>query len=193
MLERERSLDEIQRSSQETKRLFLGIPIPIECAEKILAQLSPFKGRMIPIKNWHITLHFLGNVDIEKLSQVFQALQEFTWPPSFSLTLDHLSAFPTPFRAHLLWIGAKRGTRRLQKLVKMLGISLQNIGFSIDSKPYIPHLTVQRFPQPRNIEQKISYHPLQKTSLFIDRVILYESVLSNDTPLYNELYSFKLL
>ncbi len=178
--------------TQKMRRLFLGIPISIDVSKNLEQQVRQFPGRSVPPQNWHLTLHFLGSVEEEKLELIHDALQ--TLPPGapFTITFDHLGSFPHPKRAHSLWIGCGEGSPEIQRLVQITGEALSSLGFTIDSRLYTPHLTVRRYSIPHDIVKMIEDHPFSKTSMRVEELILYESILNQGPPQYVKLYTYEL-
>src|SRR5579871_530061 len=162
------------RMASTKRRLFLGIPLPEDVKTHLAKQIEKFPGKIIPLQNWHLTLHFLGNVEEERLTHIHNALQSISLGKPFALTFDHLGGFPHPRRARTLWVGAIEGTDKLRQLVQITGETLATLGFAIDPRPYIPHLTVSRFYRPQHLTDLIKDNPLESISMEVNRFILYE-------------------
>lgn len=101
--------------------------------------------RFVPPQNWHLTLHFLGQVEtkrIEELSvKASRALEKVT---PFSIFLKGLGAFPNWNRPHTLWVGVGGDTQQLSALKKRLDQVLQEAHFQIEVRTYHPHITIAR-------------------------------------------------
>lgn len=176
----------------KVRRLFLGIPIPGDVCKNLEQQVRQFPGRSIPLQNWHLTLHFLGSVEEENVESIHDFLHDLPLGDPFSLIFDHLGAFPQPKRAHSLWVGCGEGASEVQRLVQITGEALSSLGFTIDPRSYVPHLTVRRYSIPNDIVKMIEAHPFLKTSMRVDSLVLYESILNHGPPKYVELYTYKL-
>lgn len=174
------------------RRLFLGIPLSEEVRKHIKKRFHMLEGKMVPPRNWHVSLHFLGNVVEEKIPELHQALNETSLGEVFPIIFNHLGSFPLPKHAKVLWIGISMGTEKLQSLAKILGETLVKVGFALDPRQFVPHLTICRFAFPKNMEKFIEKTPFPEISMPVERVILYESIQGSGPPQYVELYSYPL-
>lgn len=102
--------------------------------------LSEVNGKIIPFENWHITLAFLGEVDLST-KQCMQQIAEKVQGNRFSLSLDKLGYWPKP---RIFWIGVSQIPEALQDLVNHLNASLVNCGYRPDTRPFQVHLTLMR-------------------------------------------------
>ena len=97
------------------------------------------RGRRIPQENLHITLAFLGSVDVEHqacLERVASTIQT----PAFTLTLDQAGFWP---RKGILWAGGTPPDG-LRALVRVLHQGLAGCGFEPDTRPFQAHVTLAR-------------------------------------------------
>lgn len=105
----------------------------------------------------HLTLHFLGNIEDSQVETVAGILagSSAAYRP-FSLRLAGLGCFPNPRRPRIVWVGVSGDTAPLVDLQQDLGRELQVIGYTPESRPYSPHLTIGRvkdgLPGPRLAE-----------------------------------------
>lgn len=136
----------------QTIRSFVAIELSVE-AQSALADLQNRLKALVPAQTvrWtapeslHLTLHFLGNVaagDIDKITQLL--LDAALACPPFRLSLGNLGCFPTMRRPRIVWTGVSGETQPLQHLHRDLGEKLKTIGFSPETRPYTPHLTLGR-------------------------------------------------
>lgn len=103
-------------------------------------ELSEIKGKIIPFENWHITLAFLGEVDLPT-KQCMQQVAGKIQGNRFSLSLDKLGYWPKP---RIFWIGASQIPEALQDLVNHLNTGLVDCGYRPDTRPFQVHLTLMR-------------------------------------------------
>jgi len=182
----------LNKQISKTRRLFLGIQVPLGVSRHLIGQLLEVPGRIVPPQNWHLTLHFLGAVEDEKLPLIHTSLQSILLGDPFLLTFDHLGAFPNSKRAHSLWIGVGEEAEEVQRVVQLTGDALELLGFEIDQRPHVPHLTVRRFSLPLNIAKLIETLSLKKETMKVDHLVLYESILNQGSPRYVKLYAYDL-
>lgn len=137
-------------------------------------------ARRIKPANLHLTLAFLGATPGERLVCLQEALQALT-VPSLTLKLDCLGYWPRP---RILWLGTSRTPPALTALVVDLEQRLKGCGFSLERRPFRPHITLaRRFSGPVPVVQP----PHEFLSWHIDKVTLVESLNKADGVHYQVL------
>jgi 2'-5' RNA ligase len=136
----------------QTIRSFIAIELSDE-ARSVLADLQNRLKAVVPPKtvrwtapqNIHLTLHFLGEVEVNEVEQVSQAVKTAASNcRPFSLTLTGLGCFPNTRRPRIVWVGVRDKTETLVALHQNLGEGLNVINFKPEDRPYSPHLTIGR-------------------------------------------------
>ncbi len=133
-------------------RTFIAVELTDE-ARAALARLQTRLKAAIPAQTvrWtapeaiHLTLHFLGDTppgDIEKISGLITEAAAAINP--FLLNLGNLGCFPNSRRPRIVWVGVSGQLDPLVKLYDDLGRRLKTIGFTPETRPYSPHLTIGR-------------------------------------------------
>lgn len=97
-------------------------------------------GRAISARNIHLTLAFLGETERALLPRL-KALAATVAAPRFDLSVDYVEHWR---HNHIVWAGVKQCPEALQALAAGLGAKLRAIGFKIDERPYVPHITLVR-------------------------------------------------
>ena len=151
----------------QMKRLFFGI--------EIHAPWPPHfpKGRLLDENHRHLTLAFLGNVDYEPLREL---LNHF---PKVSLKIGHVGYFDScvvlpPSHPHVVawhahWLNEHSPIINFQKI---LSDWLTSHGYSLEKRPWMPHVTLCRQPFDAHIWMK-NFIPLP---FYASSIHLYESV-----------------
>ena len=184
------------------KRIFIGIPVESEKAAgqaekwKYEPDLNGYILKWTKPSNWHITLIFLGNTPETTLGLLQNLISEsFAEVPAFMTEIAGIGVFPNARNPKVLWLGIEN----LQPLMRgffILTELLQQVGFSLENKPFKPHLTLARIrnsAQGKPITSMIeTYQNCTFGSVEIKSVVLYESISTNDGPLYNPLFVKKL-
>ena len=165
-------------------RAFLAIPLPWQPQESIRViqtelQASIAEARWTRPENLHLTLHFFAKIEQETLEKLkVSVLSVMGCQRSFQVEVKGLGAFPNPHRPRVIWLGLEpRGL--LEQLHRATGQCLRQAGFTTDSRPYSPHLTIGRLRGGKLDLTKRFISMQQKTiePLNVDRLILYESRL----------------
>ena len=148
----------------QTIRSFIAIELSDE-ARSVLADLQNRLKAVVPPKtvrwtapqNIHLTLHFLGEVEVNEVEQVSRAVKTAaSHCRPFSLTLTGLGCFPNTRRPRIVWVGVRGETELLVALHQTLGEGLKVIDFKPEVRPYSPHLTIGRVKNglpPRQLTQ----------------------------------------
>ena len=116
--------------------------IAIELEEETKAQLAEVqaeaeklcrRGNYTPKENFHLTLHFLGEVQEEDLDYLQEAIYETARRNRpFTMTIDKIGFFPRGNKG-ILWAGIER-SNHLQRLFSTLEKSLEQQGFARERK-----------------------------------------------------------
>jgi 2'-5' RNA ligase len=173
-------------------RIFIAIVLPSDVRENLRKDLLEVPGRLVPPENWHFTLQFLQISEV-KLIRLKEILSNLNLGSAFSASLKNVGAFPHENSAKLLWVGLNEGTEELTKIANMISEALIKEGFKIDERPYIPHLTFTRFLPPRNISTLIQDIQVKEHSFKVKEIILYQSILNQDSSHYVHLASYPLI
>ncbi|MFA6130825.1 MAG: RNA 2',3'-cyclic phosphodiesterase [Patescibacteria group bacterium] len=181
----------------ETDRLFLAIPLPIEVRKEIAAiaghvheQLRFSKVSWVPIENYHITLHFLGEFPKESQSDFVLALREKIYPNSFEIRLKEIGAFPSKKNPQTIFVETTIHPSLLG-LRKRVGDVLASFGWSIDRRVWHSHVTIGRVKKRSEVLQpeKISVPP---TYFSVRSFQLMKSTLGHEGSAYEIVSRFRL-
>jgi len=137
---------------QKTSRLFIAIPLPQflkDALQECQEWLSSYP-EMKSIKNWiepskmHITLHFLGDISYQKISQIQEVVNQTAKEFPLLLTMKDIGTFEKNELPDVLWVGILKN-EALSKLYEKLAQKLEAIDVEIentDAKNYTPHATL---------------------------------------------------
>ncbi len=177
--------------SKDTKRVFFALLPDEPTRQKILqfqqnCQHHYPDVRPIAERNFHITLHFIGQADELRLQALKQAAASVQ-AGEVACLLDKSGYFARP---KVFWLGCSRISDSLQQLVVSLGEALQSCDYQHQYSHYIPHVSLFRkfsrhyqslpLPEPEPIrfqtaqfalmesistEQGVKYQPIQGYTL----------------------------
>lgn len=111
---------------------------------RVRRDLPDHGGRDTHPEDLHLTLFFLGELDVERRACA-EAAADGVQGMAFSLTLDRVGAFP---RARILWCGASESPPPLLDLVEALNDGLRGCGLRPERRPYVAHATLARKARP---------------------------------------------
>lgn len=174
-------------------RLFLGVTPDAASVREIAAAqqalqeagLAP-SPKWVPEANWHLTLHFLGEVTDETAARLTDALSGLRELDRTTQALDEWFAFPRAARATVAGLGGSRLDPRLGRIVERTGSLVSRLGIGMpEDRAYYPHLTLARWRAPAKVPVAGLPRPAA-IALRIDSVILYESRLGGSGSRYLE-------
>jgi len=95
----------------------------------------------------HLTLHFLGDILTERVEPAQAALSAVARnaaSPGLTFEVQGLGAFPNLKRPRVIWVGVKDPTSRIALLHQAVNEALAAVGFTTETRPFSPHLTLGR-------------------------------------------------
>jgi 2'-5' RNA ligase len=176
-------------------RTFIAVevdnPDVLRHIQKIQLELQTSRAKLKPVEpeNLHFTLHFLGNIHIDRvpiLEEILQTIQG----KSFEVGLFGLGSF-RPQRPRVIWIGCTTGADLLIQHQKVLGNQLRKNGFSVEKRKYSPHLTIARVKSGEYREELMalvrSHSNLDVGSFQVRAIKIKKSTLTPRGPKYEDL------
>lgn len=103
------------------------------------AAVAKSGGRSVPAANLHVTVAFLGDVDVAALQRAAN-VGPFNIGP-FELGLSRCQRSP---RGRVLWLAPAAIPAELIELEQTLWQQLQTLGFKRERRPFRPHMTLAR-------------------------------------------------
>ena len=176
-------------------RTFVAIEINnqdiLDSITNIQSELK-IKAKLVPIKNIHFTIQFLGEISDEISKKIQDELMSIEFEP-FEVTIRGIGAFPKPSFPRVVWVGTdEEGGKKLSELALKISKRLSNLGFKND-KPFKPHITIFRVKNKiGNISNELKHY--ESYTFGIQKVFeikFKKSVLSSDGPIYSDLQVVK--
>lgn len=148
----------------------------------------------------HLTLKFLGGVDVNRMPALQRAVQDAcAGIPSHTLTLDGIGAFPNTRRPNVVWVGVGGDVERTQKLADQIDRACAALGFPRETRPFSAHLTlgrVKRDVRPSDqqfVGEMIAHAQVGELGRFrVERVSIMKSDLRPTGSVYTQLSAFEL-
>jgi 2'-5' RNA ligase len=141
----------------------------------------------------HVTLQFLGRVD-EPNSVADSVAESVRRIAPFGLVLGGAGAFPSARRASVLWLGVTTGADALADLAGAISEATAPLGFPVDDRPFLPHLTMARSARARDLRATVAAlnDGPAGPSFTVDQVVLFDSDTRADGALHTERARFGL-
>jgi len=167
-------------------RLFvaLALPHPVRLRLSLLGGGVP-GARWIPAENLHLTLRFIGEVDLGRSEDIDAALQSIE-APEFPLILEGVDYFGPARAARSIHVGVRRNPA-LEHLYQKIESALVRSGCEPERRKFSPHVTLARLRNaPGNrIAGFVAEHNLVREGpIPIASFTLFSSFLSHNEPIY---------
>jgi len=185
----------------EQIRSFIAIELPDEVKSALTQLQAQLKTGKQPSVKWadpygvHLTLKFLGNIAVDKVSEITGAIEEAAQGISpFYLEVKGLGAFPNFKRVRVVWVGVEGELAPLKQLQQRIESNLAPLGFAPESRPFTPHLTLARLREQASPDARENFGQLLADTRFettygfkVDSVNLIRSELTREGAIYSRL------
>lgn len=183
-------------------RLFIAAEIPEELqrrlgeAQRRLAGL-PLEVRWVRPEGIHLTLAFLGETAEERRALVETAMERVVHggPPPFRLLARGIGTFPERGRPRVIWAGLLGDVEVIERLQGGLKDALAEAGWTLDDRPFHPHLTLGRVTGARSGDPRPLLEALaveEFGTIEVRRIALFESRLGAGGARYSVLSAAEL-
>ncbi len=190
----------------EQVRSFIAIELPDEVKAGLAQLQARLKTGKQPAVKWvdpysiHLTLKFLGNVAVDKVSEITKAIElSAQGIPPFHLEVKDLGVFPSLKRVRVVWVGLSGEVARLSQLQQRLEANLTPLGFTPESRTFTPHLTLARVREQASPEEPQSFGQFIASIRFeavygfsVEAINLMKSQLTREGAIYSRISSVKL-
>lgn len=140
-------------------RTFIALELDTS-QQRFLGNIIRQGQQLLPDLRWvdptgvHLTLAFLGELDDAQLVKALEATRyAAARSNAFAYRLSGLGTFGPPRHPRVLWMGISEPSGMLDITHRALALALEQQGFTIEKRPFSPHLTLARIKTPLNTEQ----------------------------------------
>jgi 2'-5' RNA ligase len=151
------------------------------------------QGNFSRIENFHITLKFIGEINISRLEPIIKATTETAslFNP-FNICLNELGYFSSQNKK-TIWIGIKDTSHLLENLANKLDNSLSLFGFEKEKREYAPHITLARqVILKENIDYIRKNIDIPDKMINVKQISVMESKREKGLLIYSPLYVISL-
>ena len=177
-------------------RLFIALkttPYEDELFE-IENKLKPFFNgvKWVDKQNLHVTLKFLGEVKESLVNELQIVINEIThgFRP-FNFFISGISGFPNVFSARVLFFSINDPGNFIVSIMKDVDIAVGRFGIQLE-KSYVPHITFGRVKYGQIDISQFDFKPFN-LNVCASGVILFESILKCEGPVYKEIFKFEFI
>ncbi len=190
----------------EQIRSFIAIELPDELKAGLTQLEAQLKLGKQPWVKWvdpysiHLTLKFLGNVAVDRISELARVIEEAVQEISpFHLEVKELGVFPNLRRVQIVWVGVSGEVDKIGQLQQRIESNLARLGFAPESRPFTPHLTLARLRDRVSPDERERFGQLIASTKFeavyvvdVDTVSLMRSQLTREGAIYSRISSVQL-
>lgn len=180
-------------STHDPLRLFFAVELNSELRQALSQLIDELKQepwghrvRWVHPENLHVTLRFLGSTSPEKISELAKhAHNGINKIEPFPLQLHNIRFFPSPTAPRAIAADIIP-TSELFELANALEEVASNLGFTPETKPYLPHLTLGRIIHHHapNLREELN---LNTSPMIVKEIVLFNSKKTEYSQTYTPL------
>ncbi|MGC9397970.1 MAG: RNA 2',3'-cyclic phosphodiesterase [Anaerolineae bacterium] len=193
--------------SDKTVRAFVALPLSEDThrqldrvQRRLQRDCPPGAVKWVSPEKIHLTLFFLGDVLVERIDALREALTVVARNAApIKTDIGGLGVFPNPNRARVLWVGVGDPAEHLALLHLAVNEALAQLGYEPDRRPFHPHLTLGRVRRRtsradvRHIGELVTRTEIGTLGReTFDEVVLFRSDLTPTGAEYMRLATFRL-
>ncbi|PRY82840.1 RNA 2',3'-cyclic phosphodiesterase [Alkalibacterium olivapovliticus] len=175
-------------------RVFIAIELSNDLKKRVLdvqekTKQIVDKGNYTSVDNFHLTLHFIGEVNEEKTEEIKRTLDQVSERTSpFQLRLNSIGHFQKKNK-HIIWIGLKGDLTHLHALNQSIRRALAKDSTPDDLK-YTPHITLGRqIVLSDSMDEVVNLVEVPEERLEVDTISLMESRREEGELVYRPIYT----
>jgi len=182
-------------------RVFIAIDLDEKIKDSLGGLINELKGysadvRWVKPDAFHLTLKFLGEVQQTMINQITDVLKDVTSANvPFEMEIKGTGVFPNFSRPRVLWVGVT-SNEPLLRLQSSVEDALVKIGFEKQDRVFHPHITLGRVKSNRRLQKVLQelrrYKELNFGKIYVNEIVLMESILSPEGATYKRLFSAEL-
>jgi RNA 2',3'-cyclic 3'-phosphodiesterase len=175
-------------------RLFVAVDLPDEQKAQLAALCNGLPGaRWVRDRQFHLTLHFFGNVEGPAVRAITEALNGVRADP-FELSLRSVGVFPPRGMPRVLWAGVEP-CDEVTELHRQVQRVVRRIGLPPEERKFAPHITLARLHDPpvARMQAYLREHiDLASEPFAVTGIELYSSVLASEGAIHQHETSYPL-
>lgn len=176
----------------EKIRLFIGAPIDHHLKDKIISFIRKQKIeniRWTKPENLHITCVFIGEKSLSEFDSIKKTIKEFL-PKQKKLKLKaNCFEWAPPRRPYMIWMTFEKDIEFRNFIISLH----RTLEIPLEWEEPTPHITIARLKKGSTSIVELSNPYSIKGEIFkIKKIILYQSTLMPDGPIYTPLEEYEL-
>jgi 2'-5' RNA ligase len=136
------------------------------------------EARWVPASKMHVTLKFLGSVDLALAPALIDVLEPFACTEPPALGVAALGAFPDIHRARILIAKVGDPDGGVGDLARRVEDASARLGFARETREFRPHVTLARMRDPVDVRPWIEGVHIDVPKVRVTEIVLFRSDLS---------------
>ncbi len=185
------------------RRIFIAVPLLRKSDRsfpELSFELSKYSSliKAVEPRYYHLTLKFFGSVEEDLCDRIISSFNGLSADFSpVAAEIKGLGCFPNTADPSVIWAGIRGADRELSVLHRLTEDFASGFGFSPETRPFSPHLTLGRVRRGRRLPLSLRNYIRDNGETFygktlISEVVLYESKLKPEGPEYYEIAKIEL-
>ena len=175
------------------RHFFIAVPLPLPIKNALDEKCETIKTSMhfkrwVHLEDYHITLAFLGNADMDQLQLVLKEIKESLMKvPPFELSIQGLNTFGRKEYPRILWASIYE-SQPLNNVRDIVYKECIKAGFDLDKKPFVPHITVAKKWDETHGKMPfdvVMSEEMELPTFLVEKVVLYETKFE-EIPKYHQ-------
>jgi len=188
----------------QSLRLFVAVPLTEDVREALLAVQDDLRPaaegyvRWERVANLHVTLKFLGDVRVDRVQPVFDAVRAVAAECEAAvLRAEAADAFPRPARPRVVVVRLSDPGGTLAHTAAALEEALAGLGYPREERPFRAHITIGRARANARVhdltDALAAVGVADVPEVVADTLVVYESKLAPSGATYTALAEERLL
>jgi len=182
-------------------RCFIAVDLPSDLKKdlaRVQAGIGAWRARVkwVEEKNFHLTLKFLGDVELPLLERIGAGLEKVSLQHyKFDFVISGLGAYPSLKNPRVIWAGVHDNEKGLHLIWEDIESEMVKLGLPAEERMFSPHLTLGRVKDSTSapgLDKVIHHLSLDDRIVPVTEIKLMRSRLSRSGPEYFCISSFVL-
>ena len=187
-------------------RAFIAVELPPPTRDMLAGLVRHLASRVDGGVRWskpeslHLTLRFLGNIDVESVPAISEAVSRCAANArAFEVALGGIRGFERLRAMRVIWMSVAGDMEPLAQLYRAVEDELEALGFARERRAFRPHITLGRVregapvPQRRAVAEALAGADLEEgETLLVESISLIRSVLAPGGSEYTRLHTARL-